>query len=193
MLDDTSLDTLFRTARSQNGWLPEPVSQAKLLQLYELTKMGPTSANCAPARFVFVVTPDGKERLRPALSSGNLEKTMSAPATVIVAYDSVFYEALPKLFPHADARSWFTSSPELSEETAFRNSSLQGAYLIMAARALGLDAGPMSGFDKTKVDAAFFSGTTWVSNFLVNIGYGDPAKVFDRLPRLDVDEACRFA
>ena len=192
MIDDNALDILFRTARSQNGWLPEPVSREQLAEIYELTKMGPTSANCSPARFVFVVTDDGKEKLRPALSSGNLDKTMKAPATAIVAYDKAFCEKLPELFPHADARSWFTSSPALAEETAFRNGSLQGAYLILAARSLGLDAGPMSGFDKAKVDEAFFAGTTWASNFLVNIGQGDPSKVFDRLPRMDIDDACRF-
>ena len=155
--------------------------------------MGPTSANCSPGRFVFVHTPEGKEKLRPALSSGNLDKTMSAPVTAIVAHDSEFYEKLPELFPHGDARSWFTSSPELAQQTAFRNGTLQGAYLIMAARSLGLDTGPMSGFDNAAVDEAFFAGTTWSSNFLVNLGHGDPSGVFERLPRMPFDEACVLA
>jgi 3-hydroxypropanoate dehydrogenase len=193
MLDDASLDTLFRTARSQNKWRDEPISTETLEKLYDLLKMGPTSANCSPGRFVFVHTAEGKEKLRPALSSRNLEKTMSAPVAVIVAHDTEFYEKLPELFPHGDARSWFTSSPAMAEETAFRNGSLQGAYLILAARAVGLDAGPMSGFDKAAVDEAFFSGTTWASNFLVNLGHGDPSGIFDRLPRLPFDEACRLA
>lgn len=191
-LSDHSLDRLFRTARSQNGWQTRPVPDDQLREVYELARMGPTSGNCCPARFVFVRTTEGKERLRPALSSGNLEKTMTAPVTVIVAHDMQFYDALPRLFPHKDARSWFTSSPALAEETAFRNGSLQGAYLILAARAVGLDAGPMSGFKNDVVDAAFFAGTSWRSNFLVNLGYGERSKVFDRLPRLDFDEACRL-
>lgn len=191
-LSDHSLDRLFRTARSQNGWHPDPVTDDLLREVYELARMGPTSGNCCPARFVFVRTAEGKDRLRPALSSGNMEKTMTAPVTVIVALDMQFYDALPKLFPHKDARPWFTSSPALAEETAFRNGSLQGAYLILAARAVGLDAGPMSGFKNDVVDAAFFAGTSWRSNFLVNLGYGDRSKVFDRLPRLDFDEACRL-
>jgi 3-hydroxypropanoate dehydrogenase len=190
---DRALDTLFRAARTQNKWRDLTVSDALLRELYELAKMGPTSANCCPARFVFVRTPEGKDRLRPALSSANREKTMTAPVTVIVAEDALFYDQLPRLFPHADARSWFTSSPEMAKETAFRNASLQGAYLIMAARALGLDAGPMSGFKPDLVDAAFFAGTSYKTNFLVNLGYGDPAGVLPRLPRLDFDDACVFA
>ena len=186
------LATLFTEARTHHGWREEPVTDATLRALYDLAKMGPTSANCSPARFVFVRTRAGKEKLRPALSSGNLEKTMTAPVTVIVAYDAAFYEALPQLFPHTDARSWFTSSPALAEETAFRNGTLQGAYLIFAARALGLDTGPMSGFDRAKVDEAFFAGTTWKSNFLVNVGIGDPTKIFARLPRLAFEQACRL-
>lgn len=192
-LDDGSLDTLFRDARSQNKWQDRPVPTATLTALYDLLKMGPTSANCSPGRFVFVHSPEGREKLRPALSGGNLDKTMSAPVTAIVAYDSAFYEELPTLFPHADARAWFTSSPELAYETAFRNGTLQGAYLMLAARSLGLDTGPMSGFDNAKVDEAFFAGTSWASNFLVNLGYGDPQGVFDRLPRLPFDSACRLA
>src|SRR5271154_7461597 len=156
-LDDLALDTLFRTARTKWEWTDEPVTDDDLKALYELVKLGPTSANCSPARFVFVRTPEGKEKLRPALSAGNLEKTMAAPVTVIVAYDPKFYDHLPRLFPHVDAKSWFTENPALAEETAFRNGTLQGAYLIVAARALGLDCGPMSGFDKAKVEEAFLS------------------------------------
>jgi 3-hydroxypropanoate dehydrogenase len=192
-LDDAAIDTLFRNARSHNKFEDRPVPDALLQELYEIVKLGPTSGNCCPARFVFVRTPEGKEKLRPALSSGNLAKTMSAPVTVIVATDEKFYDQLPRLFPHADARAWFTSSPALAAETAFRNSSLQGAYLILAARALGLDAGPMSGFKADLVDAAFFEGTSHKANFLVNLGYGDAAGLFGRLPRLTFDEACAFA
>ncbi|MFK0384075.1 malonic semialdehyde reductase [Agrobacterium sp. NPDC090273] len=192
-LDNQALAALFTEARTHNGWNGEPVSDELLTKLYDLTKMGPTSANCSPARFVFVRTAEGKEKLRPALSSGNLEKTMSAPVTVIAAIDSEFYEKLPVLFPHADARSWFTSSPAMAEETAFRNATLQAGYLIMAARALGLDTGAMSGFDKNKVDAAFFAGTTWKSNFLINLGHGDPSKLFGRLPRFAFEDACVLA
>ncbi|NWJ27044.1 malonic semialdehyde reductase [Rhizobium sp. RM] len=192
-LDNQALAALFTEARTHNGWNGEPVSDELLTKLYDLTKMGPTSANCSPARFVFVRTAEGKEKLRPALSSGNLEKTMSAPVTVIAAIDSEFYEKLPVLFPHADARSWFTSSPAMAEETAFRNATLQAGYLIMAARALGLDTGAMSGFDKNKVDEAFFAGTTWKSNFLINLGHGDPSKLFGRLPRFAFEDACVLA
>ena len=192
-LDSTAHEALFTGARTQNGWTSDPVSDETLHELYELVKMGPTSANCSPARFVFVRTPEGKERLKPALSAGNLEKTMTAPVVVIVAFDPVFYEQLPKLFPHADARAWFTSNAALSEETAFRNSTLQGGYLIMAARMLGLGTGPMSGFNKGLVDEAFFASNGWKSNFLVNLGYGLPEKVFARSPRLAFDEACTFA
>ncbi len=192
-LDDAALATLFTEARTHNGWTDKPISDEKLHALYDLTKMGPTSANCSPARFVFVRSPEAKEKLRPALSSGNLEKTMAASVTVIAAIDGEFYEKLPELFPHADARSWFTSSPDVAEETAFRNATLQAGYLILAARALGLDTGAMSGFDKAKVDAAFFAGTTWKSNFLINLGYGDPSKLFGRLPRLGFEDACLLA
>jgi 3-hydroxypropanoate dehydrogenase len=192
-IDSAALDALFRAARTQNKWLDRPVADDTLRELYELVKMGPTSANCSPARFVFVRTPEGKEKLRPALSSGNLEKTMKAPVTVIIARDDKFYDSLPRLFPHADARSWFTSSPAMAEETAFRNSTLQGGYLILAARALGLDTGPMSGFKPDLVDAAFFAGTTYRSNFLVNLGYGDASGVLERLPRLAFEEACALA
>lgn len=192
-LDATALAQLFTEARSHNGWRDAPVPDALLHQLYELTRMGPTSANCSPGRFVFVRTPEGKALLAPALSKANRDKTMSAPVTVIAAWDRAFYDRLPQLFPHADARSWFTGSPEAAHETAFRNGSLQAAYLILAARSLGLDAGPMSGFDPAKVNAAFFAGTNWSVNLLINLGHGDPAKLFGRLPRLAFDEACVLA
>ena len=172
-----ALSTLFTDARTHNGWRETPVSDETLREIYALMKWGPTSANCSPARIVFIRTAEGKERLRPALSSGNLQKTLTAPVTAIVAWDSEFYERLPQLFPHGDARSWFTSSPQLAEETAFRNSSMQAAYLIVACRALGLDTGPMSGFDRQHVDDAFFAGSTLKSNLLINIGYGDYAVV----------------
>ena len=192
-LDDAALDQLFRQARTQNKWTDRPVPDAKLREMYDLLKMAPTSANASPARFVFVRTPEGKAKLKPALSAGNLEKTMNAPVTVIVAHDLHFYDKLPQLFPHApNARDWFTGSSYFAEQTAFRNGSLQGAYLILAARAVGLDAGPMSGFDTAKVDDAFFSGTNWKTNFLVNLGYGDPEGLFPRNPRLDIEEAARF-
>jgi 3-hydroxypropanoate dehydrogenase len=192
-IDPTGLDQLFLEARSHNKWRDEPVSDETLQQLYDLLKFGPTSANCSPARFLFLRSKDAKERLAPALSSGNLAKTMAAPVTVIVAYDPKFYEKLPKLFPHnPDAVSWFTSNDSLAATTAFRNGTLQGAYLMVAARALGLDIGGMSGFDNAKVDEAFLSGYGWRSNFLVNIGHGDPSGLFNRSPRLDFDEACQL-
>lgn len=186
------LATLFTDARTHNAWRDKPVDNALLKQAYNLARMGPTSANCCPARFVFIRSAEAKEQLKPALSSGNLEKTLHAPVTAIIAYDPVFYEALPKLFPHGDARSWFTSSPALAIETAFRNSSLQAAYLMMACRALGLDVGPMSGFNNQLVDQAFLAESGWKSNFLLNIGYGDHSKVYARLPRLDFDEICQL-
>lgn len=192
-LSPTALETLFTGARTHNGWRDTAVSDETLHEIYALMKWGPTSANCSPARIVFIRTPEGKEKLRPALSSGNLQKTLTAPVTAIVAWDSEFYERLPALFPHGDARSWFTSSPALAEETAFRNSSLQAAYLIVACRALGLDTGPLSGFDRQKVDEAFFTGTPLKSNLLVNIGYGDPQALYGRLPRLTFEEACGLA
>jgi 3-hydroxypropanoate dehydrogenase len=193
-LDDAALDLLFREARTHNGWTDRPVGDDLLHRLYELMRMGPTSANCSPARIVFVKSPEAKERLAPALSSGNRAKTLQAPVTAIIGYDTHFYDRLPELFPHSgDARSWFTSSESLAQETAFRNGTLQGAYLILAARALGLDTGPMSGFDNAKVDALFFAGTTVKSNFLCSLGYGERAKVFKRSPRLAFDDACRIA
>ena len=191
-LEGRVLDQLFRSARTQNTWQDRTVPDTVLQELYDLVKWGPTSANGMPGRFVFVRTPEGKEKLRPALSAGNLDKTLSAPVVCIVAHDLRFHDRLPYLFPHADARSWFAGNEKLAETTAFRNGTLQGAYLIMAARSLGLDTGPMSGFDNAKVDAAFFAGTDWRSNFLVNLGYGDPSGLFDRSPRLGFDEACRL-
>lgn len=188
----SALEQLFTLARTQNGWREDPVPDELIIRLYDILKYGPTSANCSPARYLFVRTREGKARLAPALSRANLDKTMAAPVTAIVAYDIAFYDRLPELFPHANARAWFTTSPAMAEETAFRNGTLQGAYLIMAARALGLEVGPMSGFDNKKVDAEFLSGTTWRSNFLVNIGIGDPSKVFRRLPRLSFEDACRL-
>lgn len=192
-LDTAALDTLFNDARTHSYWQAKPVDKALLEQLYALTALGPTSANCSPARFVFVTSAEGKEKLKPALSSGNLEKTMSAPVTVIVAWDREFYEQLPALFPHADARSWFTGSPEAAKETAFRNSSLQAGYLILAARSLGLDAGPMSGFDPAKINDAFFPDGQYQVNLLINLGYGDASKLHPRLPRLSFEQASRFA
>lgn len=192
-LDGAALAALFTEARTANAWTAEPVPDGLLAQVYDLARMGPTSANCSPGRFVFVRTAEGRERLAPALSKGNLAKTMGAPVTVICAWDSRFYDALPRLFPHTDARAWFTGSEALAHETAFRNATLQAAYLMLAARAVGLDCGPMSGFDAARVDAAFFAGTPWRSNFLVNLGHGDAAGLKPRLPRLDFDEACLWA
>jgi 3-hydroxypropanoate dehydrogenase len=189
-LDEAALDALFREAHTHNKWVDQPVTDDELRVLFDMLKMGPTSANTSPARFVFLRTQYAKEKLRPALSAGNLEKTMAAPVTVIVAYDPKFYDHLPRLFPHVDAKSWFTENPALSEETAFRNGTLQGAYLIVAARAMGLDCGPMSGFDKAKVDEAFLSDRGWKSNFLVNIGHGDAEGVRPRSPRFGFDEVC---
>lgn len=192
-LDAAALDQLFVAARTHNAWQKKDVPDALLHQLYELVKWAPTSANSSPARFVFVKSPEAKAKLKDALAPGNVEKTMTAPVTVIVAQDMAFYDKLPQLFPHADARSWFAGNAALIESTAFRNASLQGAYLIMAARALGLDTGAMSGFDAAKLDAAFFAGTTIKSNFLINLGYGDVAGLFPRSPRLSFDEAARIA
>jgi 3-hydroxypropanoate dehydrogenase len=192
-LDPPTLDQLFRQARTHNGWLSTPVSQAVLEELYELTRLGPTSANANPLRIVFVRSREGKEKLRPALSAANTEKTMAAPVTAIIAYDLAFPDLLPRLFPHADARAWFAGKPDLIAATAFRNGSLQGGYFILAARALGLDVGPMSGFDEKMVDAAFFAGTSIKTNFLCNFGYGDPDKLFPRSPRLAFEEACQLA
>ena len=189
-IDQPALGTLFVEARTHNSWTAEPVTDETIRQLYELLKHAPTSANASPGRFVFLRTPEAKERLRPAWSWGNTEKTMSAPVTVIVAYDPKFYDHLPRLFPHTDARSWYAQNEELAEATAFRNGTLQGAYLILAARALGLDVGAMSGFDNAKVDAAFLTDRGWKSNFLVNLGHGEPAGVRPKGPRFAFEEVC---
>ncbi|MDD4911833.1 MAG: malonic semialdehyde reductase [Sideroxydans sp.] len=191
-LDDKSLDLIFRHARSHNSWLDKPVSDDLIKQLVELMKWGPTSANSCPARLIFIKSPSAKQRLLQSVIAENQEKTCTAPVTVIVAQDQAFYEKLPELFPHTDARSWFVGNQTLIDTTAFRNASLQGAYLIIAARALGLDAGPMSGFDNAKVDAEFFDGTSIRSNFLINLGYGDAEKLFPRGPRLTFDESAKI-
>ena len=194
MLDPAALDLVFRTARTYRAWDGRPVDDATLRELHELMKWGPTTGNSCPARFVFVKSAEAKARLRPALDAGNVVQTMAAPVTAIVAYDLAFYEMMPKLAPHTDARSWFADEPQESlRTTALRNGSLQGAYLVIAARALGLDCGPMSGFDNAKVDAEFFAGTTVRSNFLCNLGYGEPSKLHPRAPRLTFDEACRIS
>ena len=191
-LDPSVLARLYTEARTFSHWLPTPVAPGLLEQLYSLVKFGPTSANCQPGRFWFVTTPEGKARLRPALAEGNVEKTMAAPVTVIVAYDTRFHDLLPKTFPHVDARSWFEGNDELIESTARRNSSLQGGYLMIAARALGLDCGPMSGFDAALLDRTFFPDGRYRSNFLCNLGYGDRSHLHGRSPRLDFAEACRI-
>ncbi|GAB2876114.1 malonic semialdehyde reductase [Microbulbifer echini] len=199
-----ALNQLFFEARTYSYWQDRPVPQGLLKKLYALVRMAPTSANCCPMRIVFIVSKEGKARLKPALNEGNIEKTLSAPVTAIIAYDMRFYEHLPKLFPHAAVRDWFVGNPELTEETAFRNGSLQGGYFILAARALGLDCGPMSGFDNALVDQEFFSdpssapgfmqehcpGGHIKSNFLCNLGYGVDAKLHPRNPRFEFDEVC---
>ena len=187
---EETLNILFREARTHNIWLDRPVPESLLREVYDLAKMGPTSANLAPARFVFLTTRDAKERLLPALMPQNVEKSRTAPVVAIIAYDLEFYEQAPRLFPHMDMRSYFVGKPELIQETAFRNGSLQGAYLMLAARALGLDCGPMSGFDAEKVNAEFFPDGKWKVNFICNLGYGDRDKLFPRNPRLDFEEAC---
>jgi 3-hydroxypropanoate dehydrogenase len=190
-LDDAALDTLFRKARTQNSWLPTPVSDAELRAIYDVMKWGPTSANCCPARLLFLRTPEAKARLLPALSPGNVDKTKAAPVTAIVGYDTRFYELMVKLFPHRpDMADNFKNNPTLAQITAFRNGTLQGTYFMLAARAVGLDIGGMSGFDNAKVDAEFFPDGRVKSNFLCNVGHGDPSKVLPRLPRLDFEEAC---
>ncbi len=192
ILDDEVLDLLFRSARTHNAWRTREISDVALEAVYDLARMGPTSANCSPMRVIFVRSRAAKERLLPALLEANKAKTLAAPATAIIGYDLDFYERLPELFPHADARSWFVGNDQLIEQTAFRNGSLQGAYLILAARALGLDCGPMSGFDNERVDREFFPQGRVRSNFLCNLGIGDPAGLFPRSPRLSFDDACRF-
>lgn len=190
VLDDTGLDLLFREARSHNGWLDKPVDDATLRAAFDIAKMGPTSANCSPMRILFLRSQKEKEKLRECISSGNTEKTMTAPVTAIIANDYEFYEHFGFLFPHDDARSWFTGNQTLIDTTAMRNGSLQGAYFMLACRAVGLDCGPMSGFENDKVDEIFFAGTKIRSNFLCNLGYGDPSKLFPRSPRFDFDEVC---
>lgn len=192
MLTKDALDTLFNAARTHNGWLDKPVSDAQLHQLYDLMKWGATSANTSPARIVFVRSAEEKQKLLSCMAEGNVEKTKSAPVTAIIGMDMAFYDKLPVLFPHADARSWFVGNTGLIEATAFRNSSLQGAYMMLAARAVGLDCGPMSGFDPEKINVSFFADSTIKVNFICNLGYGNPEKLYPRSPRLSFDEACRI-
>jgi nitroreductase len=191
-LSEEALKQILTEARTHSAWLPGPVSDELLMEIYELMKWGPTSANSSPARIVFVKSLEAKQKLLACMAEGNVEKTKAAPATAIIAQDMEFYEKLPKLFPFADARSWFAGNRPFIESTAFRNSSLQGAYFIIAARSLGLDCGPMSGFDNAKVDEFFFQGTSWKSNFICNLGYGDSSKLRPRAPRLEFNEACRI-
>jgi 3-hydroxypropanoate dehydrogenase len=188
-ISQEALDQLFRDARSHSSWLSEPMPVELLRKAFELARLGPTSANASPGRFVFLTTPDAKARLKPVLAPGNVDKPMAAPVTVIVAWDTEFHENLPKLFPQADMRSYFAGNQALITESAFRNSSLQAAYFILAARALGLDCGPMSGFDAAKLNAAFFPDGKWKVNLLCNLGYGDPSKLHPRNPRLNFEEA----
>lgn len=189
-LDDNELDLIFREARTFNGWQDREIPDALLRTLFDITKMGSTSANSSPMRLVFVKTEAGKERLKPALSAGNLDKTMSAPVCAIIGHDVDFWKRMDFLFPHRDMTGPYKDNPAAAETAAFRNGTLQGAYLMIAARALGLDCGPMSGFDQAKVDAEFFAGTSIKSNFLCNLGYGDPASVFQRLPRFAFEDVC---
>jgi len=191
ILNDAALETIFRAARTHRTWQDEDVSDVLLQAIYDLAKMAPTSANCSPMRLIFLKSPEAKARLRPALDEGNVAATLAAPVTAIVAHDLAFYEHLPRLAPHVDARAWFVGNEELIRATAFRNGSLQGAYLIIAARALGLDCGPMSGFNNAKVDGEFFPDGTVKSNFLCNLGYGDMEKVHPRAPRFEFDDVCR--
>ena len=193
-LDDAALDALFRNARTHSAFSEQPVSDDELKALYELTKWGPTSANCSPARFLFIRTQEGKESLRPCLSGGNIEPVMAAPVTVVAAFDPHFYLKLPELYPGVDVKPWFAGNPDLAEETAMRNGSLQGAYFLLAARAMGFATGAMSGFDRTRLDRAFFTQTGWKSNFLINLGHPKPdAELPPRLPRLSFEEAAAFA
>ncbi|WP_164157806.1 malonic semialdehyde reductase [Sandarakinorhabdus rubra] len=191
-LDDAALAQLFTAARTRYGWDDTPMGEADLRAIYDLAKMGPTSANSSPARFIFCHTQEARERLAACVSESNRAKLLAAPATVIIGFDTLFYDRLPQLFPHADARSWFSGNPTVARETAFRNASLQGAWLIMAARALGWDTGPMSGFDKAAVDAAFWAGTSVETNFICSLGRGTDAGLFPRLPRLSFEEAARI-
>ncbi|TDR82064.1 malonic semialdehyde reductase [Paludibacterium purpuratum] len=188
----SALDQLFYNARTHSHWQKRPVPEALLHQLFELLKQCPTSANCSPARFIFITSSEAKARLLPCLAEGNLEKTQEAPITVIVGMDLAFHQHLPRLFPHADAQSWFNGHDELIRSTAFRNSSLQGAYLIMAARSLGLDCGPMSGFDAALIDAEFFPQSSVRTNFLINLGYGEASRLYGRSPRFEFNEVCQI-
>jgi 3-hydroxypropanoate dehydrogenase len=192
VLSDEGCDLLFREARSHNGWLDEPVAEETLRAAFDIAKMGPTSANCSPMRIIFLRSAESREKLRPCLSSGNTDKTMSAPVTAIIANDFEFYEHLPRLFPHDDAKSWFVGNQAVVDATAFRNGSLQAAYFMLACRAVGLDCGPMSGYDIDMVDDLFFKGTKTRSNFLCNLGYGDPSALFGKSPRFDFDDVCSF-
>jgi len=189
---ERALDVVFREGRTHNDWLDRPVEVETVHQAWELARMGPTSANCMPLRVVFVRSAAAKARLKPLLLAGNVDKTMAAPITAVLGHDMEFYELLPRLFPHTNARAWFVGQPALTETTAFRNGTLQAAYFMLAARAVGLDCGPMSGFDNAGVDREFFAGTPIRSNFLCNLGYGDPAKLFSRAPRLGFDEVARI-
>jgi 3-hydroxypropanoate dehydrogenase len=191
-LPEDGLDLLFREARTHRSWQPKPIDDDILKQAYDLAKMGPTSVNSSPMRIVFVRTPEAKARLLPCLAESNRSKSETAAAIALIAYDIEFYELLPKLAPHGNAKAIFEGNDALIEETAFRNGSLGGAYFMLAARALGLDCGPMSGFDEDKLNAEFFADTTWRINFVCNLGYGDWAKMHERQPRLDFDEACRL-
>ena len=192
ILSDSGLDILFRQARTHSHWSDGDVGDVLLQAIYDLAKMPPTSANSSPMRLIFLRSQDAKDRLKPALSTGNLAKTMTAPVTAIIGYDTRFYELLPRLAPHGNARAWFEGNPALIEETAFRNGTLQGAYFILAARALGLDCGPMSGFDRDMVDREFFPDGRIKSNFLCNLAYGDASKLHPRAPRLDFEDACQI-
>jgi 3-hydroxypropanoate dehydrogenase len=191
-LGEAELDLLFLQARSHNGWKDDAVSDEQLQRLYEIVRMGPTSMNCSPARFVFIRSAEGKQRLLPALNKGNVEKTLAAPVVVIIGYDLDFPDRLAQLFPHTDGKRFFVDKPEHTEKTAFRNGTLQGAYLLLAARAMGLDCGPMSGFDHAVVDAEFFAGTAIKSNFICAMGVGDSSKLFQRHPRLSFSQACEL-
>jgi len=188
--DEATLNLIWRNARTHSAWLNKPVDDATLQQAYDLCKWGATSVNCSPMRVVFVKTTEAKERLKPCLDKGNVDKTMNAPVTAIIAHDMAFYDTLPQLFPHTDVRPWFVGKPDYIASTAFRNGTLQGAYFMLAARAVGLDCGPMSGFDNAKLDAEFFAETTVKSNFLCNLGYGDASTLYPRSPRLSFAEAC---
>jgi 3-hydroxypropanoate dehydrogenase len=192
VLNEQALKQLFREARSHNGWQDKPVTDEQLLQIYDLMKMGPTAANSCPARLVFVRSDEAKQKLKPCLDEGNIEKSMTAPVVAIIGMDMEFYEKLPKLFPHTDARSWFAGKPEKISKSAMRDSSLQGAYFMLAVRSIGLDAGPMSGFNPEKIDEVFFTDGKTKSNFICAIGYGDESKLYPRGPRLDFDEACQI-